>query len=84
MSLRGKLRLDIVDREILLAQSHDQVPHWIACWCGLGAVANFAKEPLLQVFGTAELVAQHPESPRGIAEAARCFGRGQAFDEIGP
>jgi hypothetical protein len=84
MSLRGKLRLDIVDREILFAQSHDQIPDRIACWCSLGAMANVAEKPLLEVFGVAELVTQHPKSTGGIAETASRFSRGWAFDDIGP
>jgi hypothetical protein len=48
----------------------------------VGAMANLSKEPLLEIFGAAELVAQHPESTGAVAEATRCFGRRKAFDEI--
>jgi hypothetical protein len=45
-------------------------------------MADLAEEALLEVLGAAELVTQDPESPGGVAEAPRRFGRGQAFDEI--
>ncbi len=83
MPLGGQLMLDIVDGEVLLAHRHHQFPDWVARGCGLGPGADLAEEVFLELWGGAELVTQDPESTGGIAETARCFGRGQAFDEIG-
>ena len=83
MPLGVELALDIVDREIPLAQGHDQLARRVASLRGLRAVAHVAEEAFLQGLLTPELVAQDPKGPGGITKTAGDLCRGEAFDEIG-
>ena len=58
---------DIVEREILLAQSNDVVADGITFWGVLGALTRLDEEGALGVL--AELVAEHSETTGRIAKA---------------
>jgi len=78
---RGELFADVVDRQVLLAQRHHPLAHWIGLGRGSRALGRGQEER--PGGASAKLMAQHAEAAGGVAEAARCLGRGEAFDEVG-
>jgi hypothetical protein len=81
VTLLGQRIVDVVDRQMLLAQRHDQRAGGVLLRLDLGAPGDVAEE--LPAALLAETVAEHAERPRGVAEAARRLGRGEFLDEVG-
>ena len=77
----GQLALDIVDREVSLAQGDGQFPHPVAGGRRLRPPANRLKEAGALAEIMAKLMTQDAEGSWGIAEASGDLLRGQAFDE---
>ena len=80
---RGQFALDIIDREVLLAQDHGQVPHTIAHGGALRSVFDMLKERV-PFFGIMpKLVAKDAKGTRRIAETTGDLMGGLAIDEKG-
>src|SRR5215217_1138560 len=73
---------DLIDRMILLTQSHDTVEGGRLFGAGLGPWRSAEKE--LRVRLAAKLVAQNAEGAWGVAEIARHVAGRSALEEVGP
>jgi hypothetical protein len=80
LSLEGLA--DIVDGEVLLPQSNDLVTDGITFWSVVRSCAWLDEEGALGVL--AELVAEHAETPGGIAQALGDLLRGEALNTVSP
>ena len=81
VALLGQGIVDVVDRQVLLAQGHDQRAGRILLRLDLGPPRDVPEE--LAPGPLAEAVAKDPERARRIPKAAGRRGRGEALDEVG-
>jgi len=80
---RGQFPLDVIDRQVLLAQSDGQIPHTIAHGGALRPVFEVLKEGV-PFFGIMpKLVAEDAKGTRGVAETTGDLMGGLAIDEKG-
>jgi hypothetical protein len=80
LSLEGLT--DIVDGEVLLPQSNNLVTDGITFWSVVRSFARLDEEGSLRVL--AELVAEHAETPGGIAKALGDLLRGETLNKVSP
>ena len=73
---------DLVDRVVALAQRHDLLMG--PALLGLIALAGASGREEVRQLTVAEVVAQHAERARRVAEAARHLGRRRRCQEVGP
>jgi hypothetical protein len=79
---RGQLALNVVDREVALAQRHHQLADRIAGGCGVRA-GEGAEEGRALLEVVAELVTEDAEGAGGIAEPPSRLGGRELLDEVG-
>jgi hypothetical protein len=82
MSLRLEGLADIIDREVLLPQRHDLIADRITFRSTVRTFVRLEKEGALGVL--AELVAEHAETPGGIAKPPGNLLRGETFHKVCP
>jgi len=72
--------VDVVDRQVLLAQGDDQRPGWILLGLDLRAAGGVGEE--LAAAPMAEGMTQDAERARGVAEAPGCLGRWHPLGKV--
>jgi hypothetical protein len=82
MSLRLEGLADIIDREVLLPQRNDLIADRITFRSTVRTFVRLEKEGALGVL--AELVAEHAETPGGIAKPLGDLLRGEALNKVRP
>ncbi len=78
----GQVGLDLVDREVLLAEADHQVAYGVSPLGRMRAVAHVLEEALLAGGVVAELRAEDAERPGRVAEAGSDLLGGQLVDEV--
>ncbi len=82
MALLAERIVDVVDRQVLLAQADDQRAGGILLGLHLRPARRVGEEVAL--LAVAEGVAQYPKGARSVSEASSGLRRRQAVREVGP
>jgi len=77
----SQFALNVVDREVALAQGHGRLAHAVAGGSRARAALNLAEESGALFGVVAELVDQHAKGAGRITEALGGLGRKELFDE---
>jgi hypothetical protein len=75
--------LNVIDGEVAFPHGDDQIPERIADRSRCRSLKDGRKEPGAEVEIVAELMAEDPKGPMGIAEATGDFDRTELIDEVG-
>ena len=82
LAVAGQRAADVVDREVLLPQSDDQIPEPLLL-AGWPTLSSRREEEITSGLG-AELMDEDPEAARCVAEPSGRLGGGKAVDKEGP
>ena len=83
MTSTRQLSLDVVDREIVLAHRHGQLPDSVSRRCFLGAAPDFLEEPGTFRSIVPELMTEDAKSSGRVRKASRDLFRKNLFNEVG-
>src|SRR5271165_3964229 len=82
LAVAGQRAADVVDGEVLLPQSNDQIPEPLLL-AGWPTLSSRREEEITSGLG-AELMDEDPEAARCVAEPSGRLGGGKAVDKEGP